>query len=80
MFSRCRTSLGTPGQRGLQGIPGPKGPKVLFGAIKSTSEWHGNFCGLYITYNELVVNKGSGFDAASGTFTATQVGVLQIKL
>ena len=59
----------------FKGFLEPKAQKYFFGAIKSTSEWHGNFGGLYITFNELVVNKGSGFDAASGTFTATQGGV-----
>ena len=63
---------GLQGTRGLQGIPGHQGPAVVFAAIRKRDNVA---AGSDITYNELVVNEGSGMTADSGTFVAPQGGV-----
>ena len=63
---------GLKGARGLQGIPGHQGPAVIFAAVRKSGNVE---AGSDVTYNELIVNEGSGMTADSGTFVAPQAGV-----
>ena len=66
---------GPQGARGLQGIPGHQGPAVVFAAIRKSGSITYTSTGLDITYDDIIVNEGSGMTADSGTFVAPQGGV-----
>ena len=64
---------GLKGAHGLQGFPGHQGPAVVFAAIRKSRSI--TSADSDISYDELIVNKGSGMTAGSGTFVAPQGGV-----